>query len=94
MLLPLLRADLAPPRNRIAEWTHQLVKDCRSLLSFALPMRPAETEFFDRLNGQGEITPELLTGDPALRETIRSHPGLRWKVFNVRKHRKLDEGGE
>ena len=31
--------------------------------------------------------PGLLTSDGDLQSTIASHPGLRWKTLNVRKHR-------
>lgn len=88
-LLPLLRADLAPPRSRIADWTRQLVADCRDLFSVVLPLTAKEREFIERLNERGEIVPELLTDEPALREIIREHPGLKWKAQNVREHRGL-----
>jgi len=88
-LLPLLRADLAPPRSRIADWTRQLVADCRDLFSVVLPLATNEREFIERLNEYGEIVPELLTDEPALREIIREHPGLKWKAQNVREHRGL-----
>jgi len=86
-LVPLLRAHVAPPRAEIKEWTERLVAECRDLLSAVLPMTAVEIEFLDRLNDQGEIVPELLTSDGDLQSTIASHPGLRWKALNVRKHR-------
>lgn len=49
-------------------------------------------EFLRRLNDQGDIAPELLTGDVGLQETIRLHPGLSWKALNVWKHQGLDDG--
>jgi hypothetical protein len=54
------------------------------LLSF----KPHEIEFLTCLNDQGEITPELLTKDAGMQETIRKHPGLLWKAQNVRQHKK------
>ena len=33
----------------------------------------------ERLNGKGEILPEVLTDDEHLRDIIRTHPGLLWK---------------
>jgi hypothetical protein len=60
-LVPLLRADLAPARDRVAAWTDE-----------------------------GEIAPELILGDLAMQATVREHPGLMWKAFNVRTHRGLD----
>jgi len=59
-----------------------------------LPLIPEEAEFLDRLMERGEIAPALLTGDADLRERIRSHPGLRWKPVNVRKHRGIETDAE
>jgi predicted nucleotidyltransferase component of viral defense system len=88
-LVPLLRAHFAPPRAQIVEWTELLIAECRDLLSAVLPMTASEIEFLDRLSEYGEIVPELLTSDEDLQSTIASHPGLRWKALNVRKHRGL-----
>lgn len=93
-LLPMLRSELAPARGNVAEWADKLVAECREHLSVLLPLKDAEMEFLRRLNDLGDIAPELLTDDAALQETIRSHPGLLWKAFNVRKHRGLGDGGE
>ena len=87
MLLPILRADLAPPKAEIAAWTDRLAQDCRELLSAVLPLAADEIEFLDRLNERGEITPDLLTDDREMRELIGQHPGLLWKAVNVKKHR-------
>lgn len=93
-LVPMLRSDLAPARGNVAEWADHLVAECRERLSVLLPLKETEVEFLRRLNDQGDIAPELLTGDAGLQETIRSHPGLLWKALNVRKHRGLGGGGE
>ena len=93
-LVPMLRSDLAPARGNVAEWADNLVAECRERLSVLLPLKEAEIEFLRRLNDQGDIAPELLTGDVGLQETIRLHPGLLWKALNVRKHRGLGDGGE
>jgi hypothetical protein len=37
-LVPLLRGELAPQRERLAEWTRELVADCKRLLSSVLPL--------------------------------------------------------
>ena len=66
-------------------WTSN-VEECRDLLSSLLPMSEEEVRFLTRLNQHGEILPDLLTSDVALQATIGSHPGLRWKAFNVRRH--------
>ncbi len=86
VLLPMLRADLVPSKDKVSAWTYQLVDNCRDLLSAVLPLAPNEMEFLDRLNDHGDITPELLTADPDMQATIREHPGLRWKALNVKKH--------
>lgn len=86
-LVPLLRAHVAPARAQLVEWTQRLVAECRDLLSAVLPLTAEEMEFLDRLNDRGEIAPEFLTDDESLQDTIRAHPGLQWKAFNVRKHR-------
>lgn len=91
LLVPMLRADVAPARNQIAEWTQRLVADCKDLLSLVLPLEPRERQFLDALNDRGEIVPEILTPDVRLQELIRAHPGLLWKAHNVRKHRGLDD---
>ena len=50
----------------------------------------AETGFqpepLERLNGVGELVPEVLTDDPRLQERIRDHPALLWKALNVRRY--------
>jgi len=93
-LLPLLRADLAPPRNQINQWTRRLVEDCKRLISALVPLAENEMEFIRRLNDAGEIAPELITGDEAMQAVIREHPGLRWKALNVRKHYGLADSEE
>jgi hypothetical protein len=50
-----------------------------------LPLEAHELEFVERLNGAGEIAPELLTGDPGMQATIREQPGLKWKALNVKR---------
>jgi hypothetical protein len=86
MLLPMLRADLAPSKTGASAWTRQLVEDCRDRLSAVLPLAPKEIEFLERLNDRGDIAPELLTTAPDMQAIIRVHPGLRWKALNVKKH--------
>jgi hypothetical protein len=94
-LVPLLRAGVAPAREDLVEWTRRLVADCRDRLSVVLPLRVEEIEFLDRLNGEGDIAPELLTADKGLQRTIRAHPALECKALNVRKRRGLgDAWGE
>lgn len=93
-LVPLLRADVAPPRKDLAAWSDRLVAECRDLLGAVLPLRAEEIEFLDRLNDRGDIVPELLTADVEMQQLLRDHPGLRWKALNVRRHRGPGGGEE
>ena len=91
-LMPLLRAGTGPTRADLAAWSAALVAESRELLSAVLPLRPDEREFLENLNERGEIVPELLTGDVAMQELLRGHPGLRWKALNVRRYHGLGGG--
>jgi hypothetical protein len=84
-LVPMLRADLAPSRGEVAAWLAQLVAECRERLAIVLPLQAHELEFLERLNGAGEIAPEVLTGDRALQAILRVQPGLQWKALGVKK---------
>jgi hypothetical protein len=85
-LVPMLRGNLRPARRTLDTWTEKLVSETRELLSAVLPLAKHEREFLDRLNGAGEIAPELLTDDSAMQAIIGQHPGLLWKAQNVRQH--------
>lgn len=80
-----VRADVRPKDVEIVPWTEALVRETRTLMNVVLPLEAHELEFVERLNGAGDIAPELLTGDPAMQETIRDQPGLKWKAMNVKK---------
>lgn len=84
-LVPTLRSDLAPARGEVATWLEKLVAECRERLALVLPLRAHELEFLERLNGAGDIAPEVLSDDAAMQAIIRDHPGLKWKALNVRK---------
>jgi predicted nucleotidyltransferase component of viral defense system len=90
-LAPMLHRDVRPDKRGLEAWTEALVRETRELMGVVLPLEAHELEFLDRLNGAGEIAPELLTEDATLREVIREHPGLTWKALNVRTH--LEPGG-
>lgn len=79
-LVPMLRESVRPKGAEIATWAEALVRETRELMSAVLPFTDEEREFLERLNGAGEIVPELLTDDPALQAIVRGHPGLRWKA--------------
>ena len=85
-LLPLLRGHETPRRSDLVQWTQALAADCHELLSI-LPLADHEREFLERLNGKGEIAPEVLIEDERLQSIILVHPGLLWKALNVRQHR-------
>ena len=85
-LVPMLRAEARPSEDELAIWIEALVRETRELMSLVLPLAPHELEFLERLNGQGEIAPELLTDDVELQDRLRAHPGLLWKAHNVRSH--------
>jgi len=84
-LVPMLRSDVAPVRREVAAWFDTLVAECRERLRIVLPLRARELEFLERLNGAGEIAPEVLSDDAVMQAMIRDHPGLRWKALHVRK---------
>jgi len=84
-LVPMLRAEVRPKDADIVPWAEALVRETRTLMNAVLPLEAHELEFVERLNGAGDIAPELLTGDPAMQATIREQPGLKWKAMNVKK---------
>ena len=84
-LVPMLRADMRPRDDEISRWATALVNETRALMEQVLPLEARELAFIDKLNGAGEIAPELLTNDPGLQGIIRGQPGLEWKALNVKK---------
>lgn len=84
-LVPMLRAEVRPKDADIVRWAEALVRETRTLMNAVLPLEAHELEFIERLNGAGDIAPELLTADPAIQATIREQPGLKWKAMNVKK---------
>jgi len=92
-LVPLLRAGATPAREGIDRWCAAMVAELREWLGALLPFTPEEREFLDRINGNGEIAPELLTGDASMQERIRANPALAWKAMNVRGHFGAGGGG-
>ena len=83
-LVPMLRASVRPKDAEITAWTETLVRETRELMSAVLPFTEHEREFLDRLNGAGEIAPALLTDEPSLQASVRTHPGLLWKAQNIK----------
>lgn len=83
-LLPMLRGKVRESLPH--DWAEQMVAFCRERLAGLLAFSDAEAEFLDRLLGQGELKPELITTNPILIARILSHPLLLWKAQNVRQH--------
>jgi hypothetical protein len=90
----MLRLDVRPRKADIARWTATLVRETRELMAAVLPFEAHELEFLERLNGLGEIAPELLTTEPNMQGLIRNHPGLEWKALNVKKRLRMAAGNE
>jgi len=86
-LTPLLSATAIGRIGTDDMWAVRLVEECRKAMDLVLPFRSSELEFLERINGDGEIRPELLTTDPAMHEKISLHPQLLWKATNVRQHK-------
>jgi hypothetical protein len=89
-LLPTLRADRGEPRASPAAWARELVEECRARLSVVLPLRKEEHEFLALLNDRGEIRPDLLTGDEAMKTKIREHSALLWKALDAARRGRSD----
>lgn len=92
-LVPMLRAGVRPQRADISAWANELVRETRERMAVVLPLEPHELEFLDRLNGTGEIAPELLTADITMQVLLREHPGLQWKALTVKRRLGI-AGGE
>jgi len=90
-LLPLLRSGYIPERGDVTAWSSRLIEQCRHSLSRILPFEPGEREFLERINGHGEIRPDLITDDSEMQELLAAHPALQWKALNVREYRKGKE---
>jgi len=86
-LIPLLSASGIRQIGLDDHWAARLVEECRDAMSMVLPLRSPELEFLERINGDGEIQPELLTADADMQKKIAMHPQLLWKAMNVKQHR-------
>jgi predicted nucleotidyltransferase component of viral defense system len=79
-LLPVLHGKLAAKWEKTSDSLLSLAKEN---VSAVLPLRDNEMEFLNRLQGQGKIEPELLTGDVELQKKISAMPMLLWKSQHV-----------
>jgi hypothetical protein len=93
-LVPMLRAGVRPLDAEILSWSEMLVRETRELMAAVLPLEAHELDFLGRLNGAGDIAPELLTAEPSMQAIIRDHPGLKWKALNVKKRLGVGSGGD
>ena len=85
-----LRPSAMPVGIPPEEYGRTLVGQCRQDLSSVLPLNDAEKEFLNLLLDEAHIDATLLTDDPELQIRIESHPLLRWKAQNVRRHKVLE----
>lgn len=93
-LVPMLRHDVRPAKAEVEGWAATLIEETRDLMASVLPLEAHEIDFIERLNGAGDIAPELLTPDPVTQAIIRDHPGLEWKALNVKKRLGVPAGGD
>jgi len=82
-LIPVLNQNSLQNSNK-NEWANQLIVDAKQLLSYVFPFSGAEKSFLNNLLIHGEITPSLITNDLDLQKKIINHPGLLWKIQNVK----------
>ena len=83
-LAPVLRSTGTENIHDFEKWASRLVEDCRQAISIVLPFTEREREFLDRILDHGEIKPSLITTNKEMAKRITNHPGLEWKVLNVR----------
>ena len=93
-LIPVLREGANKIAGKASEYRRKLVDDVRAGLSRILPLTEAQVDFLNLLLDKGEIESSLLTSDTELQARITHHPGLLWKVFNVKEWRRLNPGHE
>jgi hypothetical protein len=91
-----LRRSLAIclPRGYFAEkgnidaWIEETVAICQERYAFLFDLTANERKFLDGIHDRGEVNPDLLDVEPAVRTRIASMPMLAWKCLHVREHRK------
>jgi hypothetical protein len=88
-LVPTLNINHNNNIEDINKFGQLLVTECKNFLSKVLPFRTEEIEFLNLLFEKGEIKPDILTDDTRTTEQIAKQPMLKWKAFNVKKHKGL-----
>jgi hypothetical protein len=61
-----------------------LLSVIRSALKEILPFNGQELEFIERIRGQGDIQPNLITADEKLQGSILVHPAIKWAATRSR----------
>lgn len=81
-LIPVLKNDFIPgtKKNDIEGWAVKLVSECKEYFKLLLPFNKREQEFLSHMDACSEISPEILTSDEDLQQSIRQHPALLWKI--------------
>jgi hypothetical protein len=88
MLLPVLRNEALKETKNLKLWATKLISVCRNNLAEIIDFNSNELNFLTNIIEHGEITPELITRDDRLIESIKKHPVLLWKAMNVKEHNK------
>jgi hypothetical protein len=88
-LIPTLNVNKSQYIKDINKFGQLLVTECKIFLSKVLPFRSKEIEFLNLILEKGEIKPNILTNDEKIAEQITKQPMLKWKAFNVKKHKGL-----
>lgn len=87
-LIPVLQRENIPQvitSSSIEKWANQMTDIIKSGLSKVLPFRKNEIDFLNCLQ-QGEIKPELLSGDQNFCQRVKEHPSLHWRVRQAEKN--------
>ncbi len=82
-LIPLLKTDEVGRIKPISAWAENLVTQCQNAFQRLIPLTEKETQFLNYLLDEGSIEPGLLSDDPILIETIKSHPAIKWSAQNI-----------
>lgn len=89
MLLPVLRDEQLKDKKTIITWSQSLIGTCKQHLTRIISYTQNELDFLTGILDHGKLTPEFLTHDTKLIETLNKHPVLLWKCLNVQEHKKL-----
>lgn len=88
LLLPVLKTQELQAAKDIRSWAANLINTCKDHLAEIINFNSTELGFLTNLIEHGEVTPELITQDERLIQTLNIHPVLLWKAQNIREHKK------